>query len=42
MKARKTYIKYIGELANRGFLNGEDFEKIKEKINNSYDSRGLK
>jgi hypothetical protein len=41
-KARKTYLKYIGELANRGFINGEEFNKIIEKINNWYDSRGLK
>ncbi len=32
VKARKTLLKYIGELANRGFINYEEFEKIKEKI----------
>ena len=42
MKPRKTYLKYIAELANRGFIHYEEFEKVKKRINNSYDSRGLK
>jgi len=41
-KARKTYLKYIGELANRGFIHAEEFKKIEERINNSYNGRGLK
>ena len=42
MKARKTYLKYIREMANRGFIHGEEFKKVEERINNSYDGRGLK
>ena len=42
MKARKTFLKYIQEMANRGFLNSEEFKKIEERINNYYNSWGLK
>ena len=42
MKARKTYLKYIGELANRGFINYEEYKKIEKRINCSYNGRGLK
>jgi len=42
MKARKTFLKYIKELANMGFLNYEEFKKIEEKINNRYNGFGLK
>ena len=42
MKARKTLLRYIGELANRGFINAEEFKKIEERINNYYNGWGLK
>jgi len=42
MKARKTYLKYIKELSNRGFINYEEYKKVEERINNSYNGRGLK
>jgi 2-hydroxy-3-keto-5-methylthiopentenyl-1-phosphate phosphatase len=42
VKARKTLLKYIGELANRGFLNYKEFKKIEELINNYYNGWGLK
>jgi hypothetical protein len=42
MKPRKTYLKYIRELGDRGFINYEEFKKVEKRINNSYDGRGLK
>lgn len=42
MKTRKTLLKYIGELANRGFLNSQEFKNIENKINNYYNAWGLK
>ena len=42
VKARKTLLKYVDELANRGFIHSEEFEKIKERINRWYNGWGLK
>ena len=42
MKARKTYLKYIQELSNRGFIHYEEYKKLEERINNGYNGRGLK
>ena len=42
MKRRDTFLRYIREMANGGFLNSEEFKKIEEKVNKYYDGWGLK
>jgi len=42
MKARKTFLRYIRELGNSGFIRREEFKKIEERINACYNGWGVK
>lgn len=42
MKTRKTYLGMIDELGNLGFLDYEEHESAKDKINSRFNGLGRK
>ena len=42
MKERQTILKYLGEMANMGFIHAEEYDKIKQRIEARYNGLGKK
>jgi len=42
MKTRKTYLAYLNELGNLGFVNYEEHTEIKKRINSRFNGMGRK